>query len=40
MLFAVICGIAAGVQLRRRSVRAEALAVAAGEMTVLAGSAC
>ncbi|PRQ04930.1 cytochrome c biogenesis protein CcsA [Enhygromyxa salina] len=37
MLFAVICGIAAGVQLRRRSERAEALAVAAGEMTVLAG---
>lgn len=37
MLFAVICGIAAGVQLRKRSERAEALAVAAGEMTVLAG---
>jgi heme exporter protein C len=37
MLFAVICGIAAGVQLRKRSARAEALAVAAGEMTVLAG---
>ena len=37
MLFAVVCGIAAGVQLRRRSDRAEALAVAAGEMTVLAG---
>lgn len=37
MLFAVVCGIAAGVQLRRRSDKAEALAVAAGEMTVLAG---
>lgn len=37
MLFAVVCGIAAGVQLRRRSDRAEAVAVAAGEMTVLAG---
>ncbi|KIG15038.1 Cytochrome c-type biogenesis protein CcmC, putative heme lyase for CcmE [Enhygromyxa salina] len=37
MLFAVICGVAAGVQLRRRSDKAEALAVAAGEMTVLAG---
>ncbi len=37
MLFAVVCGIAAGVQLRRRSARAEAIAVAAGEMTVLAG---
>lgn len=37
MLFAVVCGIAAGVQLRHRSDRAEALAVAAGEMTVLAG---
>jgi len=37
MLFAVVCGIAAGVQLRRRSDRAEALALAAGEMTVLAG---
>lgn len=38
MLFAVICGIAAGVQLRKRSDRAEALAIAAGEMTVLAGA--
>ncbi|EDM74527.1 cytochrome c assembly protein [Plesiocystis pacifica SIR-1] len=37
MLFAMVCGIAAAVQLRRRSERAEALAVAAGEMTVLAG---
>ena len=37
MLFALVCGIAAGVQLRRRSERAEAIAVAAGEMTVLAG---
>ena len=37
MLFAVVCGVAAGFQLRRRSARAEALAVAAGEMTVLAG---
>jgi heme exporter protein C len=37
MLFAVVCGIAAGVQLRRRSEKAEALALAAGEMTVLTG---
>jgi heme exporter protein C len=37
MLFAVVCGIAAGVQLRRRSEAAEALAIASGEMTVLAG---
>ncbi len=37
MLFAVVCGIAAGVQLRRRSERAEALSVAAAEMSVLAG---
>lgn len=37
MLFAVVCGVAAGVQLRRRSERAEAIAIAAGEMTVLAG---
>jgi heme exporter protein C len=37
MLFAVVCGIAAGIQLRKRSARAEAIAVASGEMTVLAG---
>jgi heme exporter protein C len=37
MLFAVVCGIAAGVQLRRRSEAAEALAIASGEMTVLTG---
>lgn len=37
MLFAVVCGIASAVQLRRRSQRGEALALAAGEMTVLAG---
>ena len=37
MLFAVVCGIAAAIQLRKRSERAEAVAVAAGEMTVLAG---
>jgi heme exporter protein C len=37
MAFAVVCGIAAGVQLRRRSEAAEALAIAAGEMTVLTG---
>lgn len=37
MLFAVVCGIAAGIQLNKRSARAEAVAVAAGEMTVLAG---
>lgn len=37
MLFAVVCGIAAGIQLGRRSARAEAIAVASAEMTVLAG---
>jgi heme exporter protein C len=37
MLFAVVCGIAAGIQLRRRSEPAEAVAIASGEMTVLAG---
>lgn len=38
MLFGVICGIAAGFQLRKRSERAEAIAVAAGEMVVLCGA--
>jgi heme exporter protein C len=37
MLFAVVCGIAAGIELRKRSPRAAAIAVACGEMTVLAG---
>lgn len=37
MLFALISGIAAGVQLKRRSKKAEALAVASGEMVVVAG---
>ena len=37
MLFAVICGVAAGIELRKGSERAGAVAVAAGEMTVLAG---
>ena len=37
MLFAVVCGVAAGIELRKRSARAAAVAVAAGEMTVLAG---
>ena len=37
MLFAVVCGVAAGIQLRKRSERAEAVAVASAEMTVLAG---
>lgn len=38
MLFGVICGIAAGIQLRKRSERAEAIAVASGEMVVLCGA--
>lgn len=37
MLFAVVCGVAAAIELRRRSARAAAVAVAAAEMTVLAG---
>jgi len=37
MLFAVVCGVAAVVQLRRGSRRANAVAVAAAEITVLAG---
>ena len=40
MLFAVVCGIAAGVQLRKRSARAEAIAVASGEMPCSRASAC
>jgi heme exporter protein C len=39
LLFAVVCGIASGVELRRASERASALAIAAGEMTVLTGIA-
>ncbi len=38
MLFAVVCGVAAVVELRRGSARAESIAIAAGEMTVLAGA--
>jgi heme exporter protein C len=37
MLFALVSGVAAGTQLRRRSTRGEALAVASGEMVVLSG---
>jgi heme exporter protein C len=37
MAFALACGVAAGIQLRRGSSRAEAVAIAAGELTVLAG---
>jgi heme exporter protein C len=37
MLFAVVCGVAAGIQLRKGSERASAVAIAAAEMTVLAG---
>jgi heme exporter protein C len=37
MLFAVVCGVAAGIQLRQGSERASAVAIAAAEMTVLAG---
>ncbi|TPV96769.1 MAG: cytochrome C assembly protein [Myxococcales bacterium FL481] len=39
MLFAVVCGIAAVVQLARRSGAAEAVAIAAAEITVIAGLA-
>ena len=38
MLFAVICGFAAGRQLRKRSLGGQALATACGEMVVLAGA--
>ncbi|MCA9706018.1 MAG: cytochrome c biogenesis protein CcsA [Myxococcales bacterium] len=37
MLFGMVCGIAAAVQLRRESRRAEAVAIAAGEMVIVAG---
>jgi heme exporter protein C len=37
MLFAVVCGIAAAVQLRRRARRAEAVAIAAAEIVLLTG---
>lgn len=37
MLFGLVCGIAAGVQLRKRSGTAEAIAAASGEMVVLTG---
>lgn len=37
MLFGVVCGIAAGVQLRRESRAGEAIAIAAGELAVVAG---
>ncbi|MCH9680145.1 MAG: cytochrome c biogenesis protein [Deltaproteobacteria bacterium] len=39
MLFGVVCGIAAGLQLRRHSRVAEAIAVASGEMVIVAGLA-
>jgi heme exporter protein C len=37
MLLAVVCGIAASIQLRRRSVTAEATAVASAELVLVAG---
>lgn len=37
MLYGIVCGIAAAVQLRRQSRRAEAIAIAAGEMVIVAG---
>jgi len=37
MLFGVVCGIAAGVQLRRESRLAEAIAIAAGELVIVTG---
>ncbi len=37
MLFGVVCGVAAALQLRRQSRTAEAIAVACGEIVVLAG---
>jgi heme exporter protein C len=37
MLFGVVCGIAAALQLRRGSAMAEAVAIAAGEMVIVAG---
>jgi len=37
MLFGVVCGIAAVIQLRRESRAAEAVAIAAGEMVILTG---
>ncbi|MCX4239844.1 cytochrome c biogenesis protein CcsA [Paraliomyxa miuraensis] len=37
MLYGVVCGIAAAVQLRRQSRGAEAIAIAAGEMVIVAG---
>ena len=37
MLYGVVCGIAAGVQLRRQSRMAEAIAIAAGEMVIVTG---
>jgi heme exporter protein C len=37
MLYGMVCGIAAAVQLRRQSRMAEAIAIAAGEMVIVAG---
>jgi heme exporter protein C len=37
MLYGVVCGVAAGVQLRRQSRTAEAIAIAAGEMVIVTG---
>lgn len=37
MLYGVVCGVAAAVQLRRQSRMAEAIAIAAGEMVIVAG---
>jgi heme exporter protein C len=39
MLYGMVCGIAAAVQLRRQSRVAEAIAIAAGEMVIVAGVA-
>lgn len=37
MLFGIVCGVAAGIQLKRRSARAQAVAVASGELVVMTG---
>ena len=37
MLYGVVCGIAAAIQLRKQSRMAEAIAIAAGEMVIVAG---
>lgn len=37
MLFAVVCGVAAGFQLKRRSIRGQSIATASGELVVMTG---